>query len=45
MPRPTIFQGRFFVHPIQRKYLVLSLVPLILCCLAVIGAATLSSHL
>ncbi len=45
MPRPTIFQRKFYVHPIQRKYLVLSLVPLILCCFAVIALTALPSHL
>jgi HAMP domain-containing protein len=45
VPRPTIFQRRFYVHPIQRKYLVLSLVPLILCCFAVIALTVLPSDL
>ncbi len=45
MPRPTIVHRKFYVHPIQRKYLVLSLVPLILCSFAIIGLTTLSGHL
>ncbi len=36
MARPDIWHRRFYVHPIQRKYLYLSLVPLIICSLAII---------
>ena len=36
MARPDIWHRRFYVHPIQRKYLHLSLVPLIICSLAII---------
>ncbi len=43
MPRPTLLQRKFYVHPIQRKYLVLSLIPLILCCFAIIALTTLPS--
>lgn len=36
MARPNIWHRKFYVHPIQRKYLYLSLVPLIVCSLAII---------
>lgn len=36
MARPDLWHRKFYVHPIQRKYLYLSLVPLIICSLAII---------
>lgn len=39
MSRPPLWRRQFYVHPIQRKYLALSLVPLLLCSLAIIGLA------
>ena len=37
MARPDIWHRKFYVHPIQRKYLYLSLVPLIICSLAILA--------
>lgn len=36
MSRPKFWQRRIYVHPIQRKYLVLSLIPLVICSVAII---------
>ncbi|MBI2561728.1 MAG: methyl-accepting chemotaxis protein, partial [candidate division NC10 bacterium] len=36
MARPNIWHRKIYVHSIQRKYLYLSLVPLIVCSLAII---------
>lgn len=37
MTRPDFFHRKIYVHPIQRKYLYLSLVPLVICSLAIIA--------
>ncbi|HYL79398.1 MAG TPA: methyl-accepting chemotaxis protein [Candidatus Acidoferrum sp.] len=39
MPRPDVWHRKFYVHPIQRKYLYLSLVPLIICSAAIMALA------
>lgn len=39
MPRPSFWKRRIYVHPIQRRYLYLSLLPLIICSLAIIVVA------
>lgn len=36
MPRPSFLKRKVYVHPIQRRYLYLSLLPLIICSLAII---------
>lgn len=45
MARPKLWHRRFYVHPIQRKYLYLSLVPLIICSLAIIALTFLPMQL
>jgi methyl-accepting chemotaxis protein len=45
MPRPDIWHRRFYVHPIQRKYFYLSLVPLIIGSVAIIALAFLPMNL
>ena len=37
MTRPDFWHRKFYVHPVQRKYLYLSLVPLVICSLAIIA--------
>ncbi|MFB3816510.1 MAG: hypothetical protein ACE147_02490 [Candidatus Methylomirabilales bacterium] len=39
MPRPGFWQRRYYVHPVQRKLLTLSLVPLIICSAAIVVLA------
>lgn len=39
MPRPSFWKRKVYVHPIQRRYLYLSLLPLIICSLAIIVVA------
>jgi methyl-accepting chemotaxis protein len=34
--RPPLWRRQFYVHPIQRKYLALSLIPLLICSVAII---------
>lgn len=36
MSRPPFWRRQFYVHPIQRKYLALSLIPLLICSVAII---------
>lgn len=45
MPRPRFWQRAYYVHPVQRKYLTLSLVPLIICSAAIILLALLPLNL
>ncbi|MBI4536757.1 MAG: methyl-accepting chemotaxis protein [candidate division NC10 bacterium] len=45
MSRPPLWRRRFYVHPIQRKYLALSLIPLILCSVAMFFLAFLPLNL
>jgi hypothetical protein len=39
VPRPGFWQRRYYVHPVQRKLLTLSLVPLIICSAAIVVLA------
>ena len=43
--RPPLWRRKFYVHPIQRKYLALSLIPLIICSVAVFLLAFLPLNL
>jgi HAMP domain-containing protein len=45
MPRPDVWHRKYYVHPIQRKYFYLSLVPLIVCSVAIIALAFLPLNL
>ena len=45
MSRPPWWRRQFYVHPIQRKYLALSLIPLLLCSLAMFALAFLPLNL
>ncbi len=45
MSRPPLWRRQFYVHPIQRKYLALSLIPLIVCSFAVFLLAFLPLNL
>ena len=45
MSRPPWWRRQLYVHPIQRKYLALSLIPLLLCSLAMFGVAFLPLNL
>ena len=39
MPRPDLWHRKFYVHPIQRKYFYLSLLPLVICSAAIMALA------
>lgn len=45
MSRPSVWRRQYFVHPLQRKYLTLSLIPLLICSVAIIALAFLPLHL
>ena len=45
MPRPDFWHRKFYVHPIQRKYFYLSLVPLVICSAAIIALTVLPMNL
>ena len=45
MPRPDIWHRKFYVHPIQRKYFYLSLMPLVICSAAIMALAFIPMNL